>query len=40
MSDIPDTKDTSELFLWAAVLFVSGIGIAATLLYGKNKKAY
>lgn len=36
--DTPDTGDTTNLHLWFALLFVSGIGIFGAALYGKKKK--
>ena len=36
--DSPETGDNSNLFLWAALLFVSGCGIFGATIYGKKKK--
>lgn len=34
----PETGDGSSLFLWAALLFVSGSGIFGATIYGRKKK--
>ena len=34
----PKTSDNSIRNLWIALLFVSGVGVAGTTLYGRNKK--
>ena len=34
----PQTGDTSNLWLWFALIFVSGGGIITTIVYGKKKK--
>ena len=35
----PQTGDNSNMALWIALLFVSGVGIAGTTVYSKKKKA-
>ena len=34
----PQTGDNSNMFLWFAVMFVSGCGVFGTVIYGKKKK--
>ena len=36
-SDSPKTGDSSNMFLWIALLFVSGLGTVATIVFGKKK---
>ena len=35
----PQTGDNSIMWLWVALLFVSGFGVVATAVYGKKKKS-
>ena len=37
-TDSPNTGDSSKLWLWFALLFVSGIGILAIVVYGRKRK--
>ena len=34
----PQTGDNSNMLLWAALLFVSGVGVLGTSVYGRKKK--
>ncbi len=34
----PATGDTSNIWLWIAVMFVSGMGVVATTVYGKKRR--
>ena len=36
-SDSPQTGDNSMIWLWIALLFVSGAGVVATTVYGKKR---
>ena len=36
--DTPQTGDTTNLALWAALLAISGTGLTATLIIGKKKR--
>ncbi|MBE5781323.1 MAG: hypothetical protein E7328_05825 [Clostridiales bacterium] len=36
-SDVPQTGDNSMIWLWIALLFVSGAGVVATTVYGKKR---
>ena len=35
----PQTGDNSMMWLWIALLFVSGFGVVATTVYGKKKSS-
>ncbi len=35
---VPKTGDTSNIGIWAALMFISGSGIIGTVLYGKRRK--
>lgn len=34
----PQTSDNSNMFLWVALLFISGAGVAGIMVYSKRKK--
>ena len=36
-SDSPKTGDSSNMFLWIALLVVSGLGTVGTIVFGKKK---
>ena len=36
-TDNPQTGDNSMIWLWIALLFVSGAGVVATTVYGKKR---
>ncbi len=36
--DSPQTGDNSHMWLWVALLFISGLGIVATTVYGRKKR--
>ncbi|MGM9667687.1 MAG: Ig domain-containing protein [Eubacteriales bacterium] len=38
--DPPQTGDNSMMGLWIALLFVSGIGVVGTMIYGRKKKYF